>query len=164
MVHSFMSPHSAFEPTHQSPFHALPHPQQFQPLAHSRFWNISNTLIPNPLRTLPKNRGIPPSVPFWELISWPSLSSAHHFTAVMTTSTLNMECGAPAPPLTNQTKPTSLPLTQDLTQRADCIRSTLTASIADSRSIHKHPAITLRPHGLTLDNPKSSANIPMLSV
>jgi hypothetical protein len=63
MVHSFMSPHSAFEPTHQSPFHALPHPQQFQPLAHSRFWNISNTLIPNPLRTLPKNRGYTPIRP-----------------------------------------------------------------------------------------------------
>ena len=164
MVHSPMSPHFVFEPTHRSPFHALPHPQQFQSLAHSHFWNISNPLIPNCLRTLPKNTGVYPLPSHFGTHIRPSLSSAHHFSVDVTTITPNLECGAPAPPLTNKATPTNLRFAQNLARRADYIYPTITASISNSRLIHKQRAITLRQIGLNLDNPKSSANIPMLSV
>ncbi len=40
------------------PIHALPQPFCFQALTHSLFHAICNSLIPNDLRTLPKNTGV----------------------------------------------------------------------------------------------------------
>jgi hypothetical protein len=61
------------------PIHALPQPFCFQALTHSLFHAICNSLIPNDLRTLPKNTGVylPSSQNGTRLFAFHAVASLH---------------------------------------------------------------------------------------
>jgi hypothetical protein len=161
MVHSSMSPH-LFEQSPQISTKTPPaSPTKRTPCALPKM-EACNPLIPRPMRTLHKTpRGTPPTHPISEL-HLPRLKKARK---LLTTANAqpNMECGAPAPLLTNHTNH-QISTAQNLTSRAAHVHlhaptlNTLFTTHSNPRAI-----ITSRSRFL-LDNLKSSANIPILSV
>jgi hypothetical protein len=165
MIHSYMRPH-LFEQTppvslSKSTHCALPKMEGF------------NLLVSNPLRTLQKTTQGTPTLPFWNpsiffhrsrfASPWCHIPRISAFSLAITTSTINMECGASAPLLTKQSvSPTVRFATLSATPNSST--ATSTASIPGSRPIHNSRAILSKRLRLNLDIPISSANIPMLSV
>jgi hypothetical protein len=162
MVHSSMSPHLAFESTSlpiprppASPAisiaYTLPFLEYFQPIDSQPFAHSSE-----------KHGGIPPSFPFRNS----PLSRPTKFTRLQRGhNDEHAQYGVRRPRAAfHQPDHTKIPrFAHYLAPRAPYIHLARTASVADSRPIH-NPAIILRRTRLSLDNSKSSANIPMLSV
>jgi hypothetical protein len=163
MVHSSMSPH-LFEQPAQIPLFTPPaSPTNQTPCALPKM-EACNLLIPGHLRTLHRtSRGTPTHHPISEL-HLPTQKTLANFPPLTTTSKLYMECGAPAPPLTNQpTPPTSTP--RKILNHSAALAHLVYPNINLRFTTHSNPS---RDHLGTvrflLDNRKSSANIPMLSV
>jgi hypothetical protein len=162
MVHSPMSP-QPFEQNHQFSSQALaPSPTKQIPCALPKLEYLQ-LIDSKPLaHSSKKHGGIPLFFPFRNSYLSNIRKIVAKFSELPKSSRNNVECGASAPPLTNDTSPPNSQLAQI---------PTIARSVSHSSPIHPHftphsqlrAILSPRPR-FHLDIPKSSANIPMLSV